>query len=76
MNRLDDIRAALVGAPSETYRARRMGVGLGVAGGFFLAFVGYSLTANGWWFVAPLVGFIVAWRVVMKRWPFFDRADR
>jgi hypothetical protein len=50
MNRLDDIRAALVGAPSENYRARRMGVGLGVAGGFFLAFVGYSLTANGWWF--------------------------
>jgi hypothetical protein len=53
-----------------------MGVGLGVAGGFFLAFVGYSLTANGWWFVAPLVGFILAWRVVMKRWPFFDRAGR
>jgi len=76
MNRLDDIRAALVGAPSENYRARRMGVGLGVAGGFFLAFVGYSLTANGWWFVAPLMGFILAWRVVMKRWPFFDRAGR
>jgi len=47
-----------------------------VAGGFFLAFVGYSLTANGWWFVAPLVGFILGWRVVMKRWPFFDRAGR
>lgn len=72
----DDIRAALVGAPSQTYRARRMGVGIGVAGGFFLAFVGYSLTANAWWFVAPLVGFIVAWRLVMKRWPFFDRSDR
>ena len=36
MNRLDDVRAALVGAPSETYRARRMGVGLGVAGVSFL----------------------------------------
>jgi len=72
----DDIRAALVGAPSPTYRARRMGVGLGVAGGFLLAFAGYGLTANGWWFLTPLVGFIVAWRVVMKRWPFFDRSDR
>jgi hypothetical protein len=72
MSRFDDIRAALIGTPSEEYRARRMGVGLGVAGGFVLAFAAYILTANAWWFLAPIVGFVAAWRVVMGRWPFLD----
>lgn len=71
MSRFDNIRAFFIGAPTEEYRALRMGVGLGVAGGFFAALVGYSLTANAWWFLAPFVGFVAAWRLVMGYWPFF-----
>ncbi|MES2353296.1 MAG: hypothetical protein V4568_02660 [Pseudomonadota bacterium] len=56
--------------PSESSRLRRQGVGVGLFIGFFVAIAGYIFTDSGWWFLAPFIGFAVAWRIVLGRWPF------
>jgi len=49
----NDLKAFFIGSPTEEYRARRIGVGLGTAGGFFSAFVGSILTGSAW-FLGPV----------------------
>jgi hypothetical protein len=70
---MPDWLKSFVTYPSESSRLRRQGVGVGLFIGFFIAIAGYILTENGWWFVTPFLGFILAWRIVMGRWPFSDK---
>jgi phosphate/sulfate permease len=70
MSSIKEIAAALVRTPSAEHRLRKQILGVGIASGFFLALVGYSLTGSGWWFVSPFVGAAIAWRFVFGRWPF------
>lgn len=58
---------------ASTTQAPRRAVGLGVFFGFFIGVTGYMLTANGWWFLAPFIGFALAWRLYFGRWPFARR---
>ena len=54
----------------EPQWANRRAVGLGVFVGFLAAIIGCLLTGTGWWFIAPVIGFALAWRIVHGRWPF------
>ena len=67
-------RPILLQSTDESHWVNRRAVGIGVFVGFFVAFAGYLLTGSGWWFVAPIVGFAIAWRLVFGRWPFIDRS--
>lgn len=70
---IKEIAAALVRTPGPELRLRKQILGLGIAGGLFLGFVGYILTGSAWWFVSPLVGTAIAWRFLFGRWPFTGR---
>ena len=69
------LKTLLLTPSNDEYLGNRRGVGLGVFFGFFIGLAGYAVTGAGWWFLAPFIGFTLAWRLVFGRWP-FSRINR
>lgn len=67
-------RALLQSDAGPRWRARRW-LGAGLFLGMVAGFSGYALSGNGWWFLAPLIGYVGASRVFLGHWPWAAPRD-
>jgi hypothetical protein len=60
---------------AERYWAART-IGISIFIGFDIAFLGYLLTFTLWWFLLPVLAFVLAWRYCFRAWPFLGSSPQ